>query len=121
VLDKQASDEGTDDSAYGPGSQHDREIFGPLAKGDDVGEDNLTQSDDATAADALNSTAGKHDRKGFGDGRTEKGAEGEGRDGENQQLLAAEDVGQGGDEGLAHGTRKEVGGACPERVRCRAA
>jgi len=117
VLNKETANQRAQNTPKGPCREHDGEVLWPLPQGHDIGEDNLPHGDDAASADTLHGAPNEEHSEVFSDGRAERRAHGEKKYRDHEHLFAAEDVGQGGDEGLADGAGEEVRGARPECVR----
>ena len=116
MLDKQTTDQGSQHATQRPSSQNNREIFWTLAEGYDISKNDLAHGDDAAAADALDGAPHEEHGEVLRDGRAQDRADGEGENGQQEHLLAPEDVGQRGDKRLAHGAGQEVRGTGPECV-----
>ena len=105
MFDKQPPNQRAKDASQRPSSQDQREILWPLPQRDDVGKDDLPHGDDSAAANSLHRPANEEDGEVLGHGGAEDCAEREEQDRHEQHFLAAKNIRQRGDEGLAHGTR----------------
>ena len=90
-----------------------------MAQRNDVGEDNQAKNDDAPTADALERPANQEDAHGVGE-TADKRANSEGNQRQDQEKRPTEYVAKGSNEGHGDGIGKQVRGADPEPLGCRA-
>lgn len=118
MLDKQPANKRPQNTTQRPSRHDQREVLGSLPQRDDIREYDLAHRDDTAAANALDGPTNKEYGKRLGDRSANNRAKGKEDDGHEQHLLATKYIGQGSNEGLAHGTSEQVRGTGPEGISC---
>lgn len=113
------ADDGTRHRPDCPHHRQEAKVLPALAQRDQVGDDDLGQRDDAATADALDGPADEDHGEVVCDAGN-NGANREEDEGDEDERLAAENVGKGGKVGLKDGGGEEEGGAGPEGLDCTA-
>jgi hypothetical protein len=107
VLNEGTSNNRPDYSSYSPSPQDDGEVLGSEPQRHDIAEDDLAECDDTSTANTLDASSYEHHCEVVRHG-TKYCSDREEHEGEDEQLLAAEELGHGSDDGLEHCAGEEV-------------
>ncbi|KAL1598941.1 hypothetical protein SLS60_008086 [Paraconiothyrium brasiliense] len=105
VLDKGASNDWTDNRSYGPSAQDNGKVLGTVPQWHDITEDYLAECDDTSTADTLDASTDEHNSEVICDS-TKYCSNREEDEREDEELLAAEVLGDGSDDRLEYCARE---------------